>query len=367
MRENLLILSMIGILYPANVSIFFGLFLLAAVLSFSISHKEFIIFSLLMILALALSFASMTVKNNLLASLSSNLITILPVLLIFLCKNLDFRRLKDYLPFYIIGTFLYVLLSLVTVDYNVWSLRHSETFLIVGWPSNSAIFAFFCYFMIDESRLNLKSQILLKVFCIFLILVTLNRASIIGICGIVAVDLIRLTVKKGVLGLIGMIIVFICSAYSYVQFESISGLFRISDALNYNDSESSLGFRLLVLWPLALEFISSNLLLGSGGLGLGNVLSSVGGSREITIENVFIDALFRYGVLFGSALIGFYVYTCARIVRNLSGNSLIYPLVASFILIFSLNDALRYPHVIIAFILLYCYANHDREISSIHN
>lgn len=358
---------MIGIFYPANVSIFFGFFLLAAIFKFSISHRELITFCIMVILALFFSFSSMKINHNLFDSFSSNLITILPVLLIFLCRKLDFNRLKNSLPFYLVGTFFYVVFSLVTADFNFWSLRHSETFLIVGWPSNSAIFPLFCYFMIDESKINLKAQISLKILCLFLIFVTLNRASILAICILVAVDLVKIFSKSKYYGVIGIIIGFVFYAYSYVYFDEILSLLRISDALNYNDSESSLGFRLLFLWPLALEFIGANPLFGSGGLGLANVSSSSSGSNGITIENVFIDVLFRYGVLFGGVLVGLYLYLWFQIVRNLSKNILVYPLVFGFILIFCLNDALRYPHVIIAFTLLYCYAFQERKLSKIHN
>ena len=85
-------------------------------------------------------------------------------------------------------------------------------------------------------------------------------------------------------------------------------ILRIADTLNsFSNNASSLGFRLFVLWPSALNFISLNPIIGSGGLGISQVPEIIGGVADNTIESVYIDTIFRYGIFFGLLVLGMYL------------------------------------------------------------
>ena len=122
---------------------------------------------------------------------------------------------------------------------------------------------------------------------------------IIGICIIVLFDYVRflLSRKRNLLSLIPIGF----AAYVFLAFlpADFLSILRIADTLNFSNNASSLGFRLFVLWPSALNFISLNPIIGSGGLGISQVPEIIGGVADNTIESVYIDTIFRYGIFLG--------------------------------------------------------------------
>ena len=357
MREHLIFLSSIGIIFFYNFSIFLiPLIFISLYLELKSKINIFMLcFSILSILFF--TFVSLLYIDNPFISLKSNIITFLPLFLIPITKEINFDYFEKLMPLYIIAYASYLMFEFYRYDFNLWELRFPEKFLIVGWPSNSGLFLIFGYLVLDDKKRFSGFNFLLKAFCVGLVFFTLNRAMIIGICIIVLFDYVRflLSRKRNLLSLIPIGF----AAYVFLAFlpADFLSILRIADTLNsFSNNASSLGFRLFVLWPSALNFISLNPIIGSGGLGISQVPEIIGGVADNTIESVYIDTIFRYGIFFGLLVLGMYLLILLSTFRYRFSNILIYPVVLAFLLVFGLNDAMRYPHIILLFVILYQYS-----------
>lgn len=294
------------------------------------------------------------------SALKSNLVTFSLIVFLIFSAYLNYEKLTRILYLYIICSFLYIGLDLYFLDFNIWRLRHADDVLLLGWPTNTPLIFAVAYLFIDQSEISKIRKLLAKSFCTFIILVTLNRVSVLFILIIVILDLMRSSYRSLTWFLI-TITLLLTAIYNFAWIsEHTSTFLRFGDTLNSFSIESSIGHRFFVTWKLAIDTIITYPYFGTGGVGMSG-LEPINTSNDLTTESVFLDTIMRYGLILGITILIFYHVILYQIWKLLRHNILVYPIVCMFIVSFSMSDIMRFPHIIILLSTFYGYAKWSKN------